>query len=62
MLDLRVTAPPVDGAANKACIELIAKHFGIRKSQISLVSGTTSRTKVFEIDGLENNLIWEKDC
>ncbi|WP_198013880.1 DUF167 domain-containing protein [Desulforegula conservatrix] len=42
---IRLTAPPVDGAANKACSEFLAKYFGVSKSSVSIESGETSRTK-----------------
>ena len=52
VLSVKLTAPPVEGAANKACIELLADKLGIRKSQISLASGEKSRDKAFEISDL----------
>lgn len=45
----RVTAPPVEGEANRAVIRLLAEHFGVAPSRIRLVSGATHRQKVFEI-------------
>jgi uncharacterized protein (TIGR00251 family) len=51
-LRLRVTAPPVEGAANTACIALLAKALGIRRSQVRLQAGEKSRDKVFHIAGL----------
>jgi len=47
-----VNSPPVDGKANKRVIELLAKKFKIKKSQISIIKGETSRGKVVEIDGI----------
>ena len=52
VLSIKLTAPPVEGAANKACIEFLADQLGVKKSQIVLVSGDTSRNKVFEITGI----------
>lgn len=46
----RVTAPPVEGAANEAVVELLVKELKVAKSRIVLVSGETSRNKTFEID------------
>ena len=46
---VRVNVPPVDGKANKRAIELLAQHFGVAKSQVQLVSGAKSRSKVFDI-------------
>lgn len=49
-LIVRVGTPPVDGKANKRIIELLAKHFQVAKSQVSLVSGSKSKLKTFAID------------
>lgn len=54
-LTIKLTAPPVEGAANKASVEFLAERLGIKKSQITLVSGQTSRDKVFEITGLTDD-------
>jgi uncharacterized protein (TIGR00251 family) len=51
-LKVRLTAPPVDGAANEALQELLAKRLALPKHAISIVRGTTSRQKVVEIAGL----------
>jgi uncharacterized protein (TIGR00251 family) len=44
-LKIRLTAPPVDGAANKQCVELLAKALGVPKSRVAIVSGAGSRRK-----------------
>ena len=44
-LKLKLTAPPVDNAANKMCIKFLAKHLGVSNSQIEIISGHSSRTK-----------------
>ena len=44
-LKIKLTAPPVDGAANKMCIQYLAKFLKIPKSAIEIISGHTSRTK-----------------
>ena len=46
----RVKAPPVDGKANAAVLELVARHFGVRKAQVTLKSGASSRIKLFQLD------------
>jgi len=51
-LRVRVNAPPVDGAANDAVIETLAKALGVPKRSVTIVSGATSRSKVVEIAGL----------
>jgi uncharacterized protein len=44
-LKIKVTAPPVDDAANKMCVQYLAKWFKVPKSSIEIISGHTSRTK-----------------
>lgn len=52
-LKVRVAAPPAEGAANEALIALLAAGLGIRKREISLVSGERSRRKLVRIEGLD---------
>lgn len=52
VLLIRVTAPPVDSAANAAVIELLASALRIPKRDITIVRGDTSRVKQLSIDGL----------
>jgi uncharacterized protein YggU (UPF0235/DUF167 family) len=49
VLRVKVAAPPVDGKANAALRETLAKHFGLAKSQVTLAKGSTSRVKVFTL-------------
>ena len=42
---IKVTAPPVEGAANEACIKLLARELGLKKSQMEISSGAKSRKK-----------------
>ena len=49
---IAVTAPPLEGRANKACAEFLAKVLGCAKREVQLVSGQKSRSKTFEIAGL----------
>jgi len=51
-LRLRVTAPPVAGAANTAVTRLLAKALGVAPSSISVVSGLQGRTKIVEVTGV----------
>jgi uncharacterized protein len=48
-LHIHVNAPPLEGKANKAVIEALSEYFKVKKSRILLISGTKSKTKVFEI-------------
>jgi uncharacterized protein (TIGR00251 family) len=45
MLKIKVTAMPVEGAANDACIKLLAKRLALKKSQIEIFAGAKSRKK-----------------
>lgn len=45
----RVTAPPVEGEANRAVIRLLAEHLDVPPSRIELISGGTSRLKRFQV-------------
>jgi uncharacterized protein len=51
-LELWVRQTPVDGAANAATIDEVARWLGIPRHRLRLVSGQTSRTKVVEIEGI----------
>jgi hypothetical protein len=48
-LKIRLTSPPVDGAANKLCREFLADLFHVPKSAVDIVSGETSRHKRVKI-------------
>jgi len=47
-----LTAPPVEGAANKALVEFLAKRLGVSKGKVTLASGETSRHKTVRVTGL----------
>jgi uncharacterized protein (TIGR00251 family) len=50
-LKVQLNAPPVDGEANAALIELMAKTFGIKKKDVEIVSGETGRRKRIRLKG-----------
>jgi uncharacterized protein len=50
-LRIRVTAPPVKGAANSALVAYVANALNLRKSEVRLISGHTARLKVVELSG-----------
>lgn len=47
---VRVKASPVDGKANAEVLALVAKHFGVPRSRVTLKSGFKSRTKRILVD------------
>lgn len=51
-LKVSLTAPPIDGIANQACIEFFAKLLKVRRSSVTIASGESSRTKVIRVAGL----------
>jgi uncharacterized protein len=51
-LKLKVSAPPVDDAANRAIIEYFASLLGISKSSCRIISGGKSREKMLQIQGI----------
>ena len=57
---LRLNAPPVNGKANKAAVEFIAKSLNVPRSAVLLRSGEKSRHKIFEIVGFENSDVARK--
>jgi len=52
-LKVRVTAPPVDDAANRAIIEFFSTLLDISKSSLSILAGLKSRDKILQIKGLQ---------
>jgi uncharacterized protein len=51
-IKIAVTSPPVDGEANAAVIELLAKALGVPKSAIEVVAGASSRRKTLRVHGV----------
>lgn len=49
-LTVYVRERAVDGAATEAVLRVLAGHFGVRRSQVRLVTGATSRRKIVDID------------
>jgi uncharacterized protein YggU (UPF0235/DUF167 family) len=52
-LRVRVAAAPVEGAANEALGRLIAAALGVARGRVRIVSGTTNRRKIVEVDEVE---------
>ena len=51
-IKLALTAPPIEGRANEACIEFFAKFLNVPRSSITIAAGQTSRRKVIRVAGL----------
>lgn len=58
-LKVSVTSPPVDGEANAAVIELLAKTLGVARGAVTVVAGTTSRRKTVRVAGVTRAAIEE---
>ena len=54
-LKIRLTAPPVDGEANEACLAFLAKLLDLSPSRLAIIQGARSRTKIIRITGLTKN-------
>jgi len=59
-LKLSVTAPPIDGRANEACIEFFAKLLKVPRSSVTIASGHGSRNKVIRIAGISATELRER--
>jgi len=51
-LKLRITAPPVEGQANTECIRFLSDILGVRKKQVTILSGHKSKKKTVAIEGV----------
>ncbi|APR83883.1 Hypothetical protein A7982_09232 [Minicystis rosea] len=50
-LDVALTAPPADGAANAELVKLLAQALEVRRGDVSIVAGASSRSKLIEVNG-----------
>ena len=51
-LKIKLTAPPVEGKANEACLDFLAKLLDLSPSRLAIIQGARSRNKVVRITGL----------
>lgn len=56
-LRVKVTAPPVDGRANRALCKLIAERAGIPPSRVSVARGEKSRDKLVRVEGMDDAML-----
>jgi uncharacterized protein len=59
-LKIKLTAPPVEGAANAALIEFVAEWLGVRRSAVSIVSGDKARNKHVRVRGVTRGQMLRK--
>ncbi len=59
VLVVRLTSPPVEGAANSALVKLLAKKLGIARGRLEIVTGKRSRSKIVQIDGITQDRLRE---
>lgn len=59
-LKLALTAPPVEGRANEACVEFFANLLKVPRSSVTIASGETSRRKVIRVAGLSADELWKR--
>ena len=57
LIKIRIAAPSVENAANRALIKFVAQQLRIAKSCVRVVSGATNRRKILEVDGVTADLI-----
>jgi uncharacterized protein len=59
-LKLSLTAPPVEGKANQACIEFVAELLRVPRSSVSIAAGESSRQKIIRVAGLSASQVRER--
>ena len=57
-LNIRLMAPPVEGAANAACVAFLADLLDLPQSQLEILTGARSRTKLVQITGLSQEEVY----
>ena len=59
-LKVSLTAPPVEGRANEACIEFVAKLLNVPRSSVTIAAGESSRQKLIRVAGARAAQVEEK--
>ena len=57
---LTLTAPPVEGRANRACTNFLARVLRVPRARVRLVRGQTSRRKLIQVEGLSSDEVDER--
>ena len=60
VLRIALTAPPVEGRANQACIDFLAELMGLPKSAVTIISGEHGRKKVVRLAGISASVVRDK--
>jgi uncharacterized protein len=56
-LRIRLTAPPVEGAANAALVDFLASTLGIARRDVTIIAGSSSRSKIVELTGITEDRV-----
>ena len=59
-LKLSLTTPPIEGRANEACIEFLAKLLKVPRSSVTIASGLTNRDKVIRVAGVTGQYVRDR--
>jgi uncharacterized protein (TIGR00251 family) len=59
-LKLALIAPPIEGRANEACTELVAKFLNVPRSSVTIAAGESSRQKLIRVAGVRAAQVEEK--
>ena len=60
VLHVKIAAAPERGRANRELVEFLSRQLGMRKSAVSVIKGTTSRTKIIAVAGLTGEEILQR--
>jgi len=60
LVRIRVVAPPVEGKANEAVLDLLRERLGLRGGAVRIVGGESSRRKWIEAEGITEAELWRK--
>ena len=56
-MKIRLTAPPVDGAANEELVAFLSKVFVVGRKSVTILAGESSRSKIVEIEGITERAV-----
>ena len=60
MLKIKISSPPEKGRANKCLLEFLAKQIGVKKTDVSIISGQSSQVKSVQVLGISAQTLLEK--